>query len=105
MQKDLEHIKNRFLRESSFTKFFYKDDVIIYLDHDFLNGDITILLSEKGGSHYMGKLCFSARGKLRDSYILTDRDLPDLLKAMEDLWNKKKYEQITIPREEFMQLV
>jgi hypothetical protein len=104
MHKDIERIKKQFLSKSSFTKFFYKDDILIYLDQDFSNGDITILLSQKGGGHYAGKLRFSQRGKLRESYLLTDKDLGDLMRAMEELWNQKKYEQIAIPRDEFLKV-
>jgi hypothetical protein len=104
MQKDLDIIRNQFLKESSFTKFFYENDVLIYLDEDYMNGDITILLCHKGGNSHAGKLKFSNRGKLRESYLLTDHDLVDILGTMKKLWKQKKYEQMTIPREEFMKL-
>jgi hypothetical protein len=103
MHKDIQHIKDFFLTKSSFTKFFYKDDVLIYLDQDFTNGDITILLCQKGGNQYMGKLRFSLRGKLRESDVLTDKDLADLVSAMRKLWEMKRCEQLTISRDEFLQ--
>ena len=104
MHKDIERLKKHFLSKSSFTKFFYKDDILIYLDQDFSNGDITIILSHKGGSQYAGKLRFSQSGKLRESYLLTSKDLTDLMVAMEKLWGQKKYEQIAIPRDEFLKV-
>ena len=102
MHTDIKKIKDRYLTESSFMKFFYKENVLIFLDQNFTNGDITILLTNKGGGHYVGKLRFSQKGRLRESYLLTEKDMGDLMSAMDKMWRQKKYEQMTISREEFL---
>ena len=102
MSNHIEIIKDRYLSQSSFMKFFYKDDVLIFLDQNFSNGDITLLLMNKGGTHYVGKLRFGIKGKLKEAYLLTEKDMEDLMAAMDKMWKHKKCEQIAIPRKEFL---
>lgn len=104
MHTDIEKIKDRYLSQASFMKFFCKKNVLIFLDQNFSNGDITIFLTNKGGSHYVGKLRFSVRGKLKESHLLTEKDMGDLMLAMDKMWKHKKYEQMAISREEFLKM-
>jgi hypothetical protein len=101
MQNRIQHVCERFLSHSAFTKFFYKSDILLYLNQDFVSGEITLSLCKKDGEEHCGRLYFNSRGKFLGSEIISIGDLDHLTKVMDKLWNEKKYECMTISRSEF----
>ena len=102
MKERLEIIKDSFLKEASLIKFRIRRDLFLYLNQDYENGDVIIELFHRGSSENCGKLRFNLNGKLRESYLLSSRDLEHLVPKMQTLKKQQKHEQICISRDAFL---